>query len=203
MRRLIIAALLLLLPRLAAADGLAGLESQLAGVDSLRGRFAQTLVSGSGEILEQSSGSFSLLRPGYLSWHILEPEEQLLLAANETLWHYDVELETATRRRIPVGHPTSPLTILGGDTATLSNWYEVEQLSEGRWRLRPRFDDAEFSAVELGFVDGLPVEMKIIDNLGRTTLIALQSLEPGSELSPSDFLFEPPPGIDIYASDEP
>ena len=203
MKRQLLAALALLLPALAGADGLSGLERQLSGLESLSGRFEQTLYSVDGEVLEQSSGSFSLLRPGYLSWHIREPEEQLLLAANETLWHYDVELETATRRRIPAGHPTSPLTILGGDASTLSAWYEVEQLAEDRWRLRPRFDDAEFSGVELVFAGGLPVEMKIDDNLGRSTVIGLGELDPGGDLSPSDFVFEPPAGVDIYASDEP
>jgi outer membrane lipoprotein carrier protein len=178
------------------------LENRLAGVSSLAGRFQQTLFSREGEALEESSGTFSLLRPGYLSWHILEPDEQLLLASNETLWHYDVELETATRREIPAGNPTSPLTILGGDSTVLVQWYRVEQLSEERWQLEPRFEGAEFTSVELGFAGGLPVEMQIRDNLGRSTVISLTELDTREGLSPADFAFEPPAGIDIYSSDE-
>ncbi len=191
--------ILSLLAPMASADTL---EQRLAGVDSLAGRFEQKLHSGDGEVLEQSNGTFRLLRPGYLSWHILEPEEQLLLASSETLWHYDVELETATQRHIPAGNPTSPLTILGGDSALLAQWYLVEQVADDRWRLQPRFDDAEFASVELAFSEGLPVEMLIRDNLGRSTVIALSELDAGLELTPEDFSFEPPPGVDIYRSDE-
>lgn len=179
------------------------LQAQLGNLGSLAGSFEQTLYSQAGEVLEQSSGSFSLLRPGYLSWHILEPDEQLLLAANETLWHYDVELETATRRRIPAGNPTSPLTILGGASDELESYYRVETLGENRWSLEPRFDDAEFARVELSFEQGLPVEMQILDNLGRRTRITLGNLDPAAELKPEDFAFDPPAGIDIYDSDEP
>jgi chaperone LolA len=178
------------------------LQDRLAAVTSLAGHFQQTLLSGEGEVLEQSSGAFSLLRPGFLSWHILEPEEQWLLASGETLWHYDVELETATRRRIPAGNPTSPLTILGADSALLAQWYRVEQLSAERWQLLPSFDNAEFASVELGFAGGLPAEMLIRDNLGRSTVISLTELDAARSLSPAEFAFEPPAGIDIYSSDE-
>lgn len=179
------------------------LQQRLGGLRGLTGEFEQTLYSRDGDVLEQSSGRFSLLRPGYLSWHIQAPDEQLLLAANETLWHYDVELETATRRRIPAGNPTSPLTILGGDSDELETWYRVQALGEDSWSLEPRFDDAEFARVELSFERGLPVEMRILDSLGRRTLISLGGLDPTAVLNPEDFAFEPPPGIDIYDSDEP
>lgn len=179
------------------------LQQSLGNLGSLTGNFEQTLYSGDGEVLEQSSGSFSLLRPGYLSWHILEPDEQLLLAANETLWHYDVELETATRRRIPAGNPSSPLTILGGSSDDLEAAYRIETLGDDRWLLEPLFEDAEFSSVELSFDGGLPVAMRIRDNLGRLTVISLGDLDPAAALSPQDFIFDPPAGIDIYDSDEP
>jgi chaperone LolA len=179
------------------------LLEKLGGFNSLQGRFEQVLYSADGEPLEESSGRFRLLKPGYLSWHILEPDEQLLLAAGETLWHYDVELETATRRFIPEGNPTSPLTILGGDSEALSAWYSIKQLADNRWRLEPNFDDAEFDSVELAFADGLPVEMQIRDKLGRRTVIELAELDIRSRLVPGDFAFEPPDGVDIYRDDEP
>lgn len=201
MRSLILALLLALGGSLPA--GAETLQQRLGGLSSLTGQFQQTLYSREGDVLEQSSGSFSLLRPGYLSWHIQAPDEQLLLAANETLWHYDVELETATRRRIPAGNPTSPLTILGGNSDELDKWYRVEAVDEDSWSLEPRFDNAEFSRVELSFDRELPVEMQIRDNLGRRTVISLGGLDPAAVLKPEDFTFEPPPGIDIYDSDEP
>ncbi len=202
MRRLLfILCLLLPTPIVADEDALVALGAQLEPLDSLSGEFAQVLYSVDQRELEKSSGRFQLLRPGYLAWHILEPDEQVLLAAGETLWHYDVELETATRRRIPEGNPTSPLTILGGDTRLLGEFYEVQRQSPVSWRLLPRFDDAEFTEVTLEFADGLPVSMAIRDRLGRSTRIDLASLDAGVALEPSDFEFRPPEGVDIYSNE--
>ncbi len=201
MRGLLLGLALVLAPAFAHADT-AALQQALKGLDSLSGEFQQTLVSEYGKALEQSSGRFSLLRPAYLSWHILAPEEQLLVAADDVFWHYDVELEAVTRRRIDPGNPTSPLAILGGDRAVLDDYYEVTETAPGEFSLLPLFSGAEFMAVELTVVDALPSVMRIHDRLGRTTLIELKSLDASPALAPEDFGFEPPAGIDIY-SDEP
>lgn len=201
MRKLLLPLLLCFGSAFSQADS-AGLQHALAGLDQLSGDFQQTLLSEAGEALESSSGEFRLLRPAYFAWHILEPEEQLLIASGAVFWHYDVELETVTRRSIDPGNPTSPLAILSGDSDTLENYYEVTQLEDGRWSLEPSFDGAEFAAVELSIENDLPTEMRIRDRVGRTTLILLTAQPPATPLQPADFDFQPPAGVDLY-SDEP
>ncbi len=198
MRRAIF--LLCLLASLARADtaALQALQAQLSGIDSLRGGFQQQLISMEGKELEQSSGNFRLLQPGYFAWHILRPDEQLLLAAEGDLWHYDVELETATRRDISPGSPFSPLTILNGNSGELQRHYRVEALDARSWKLLPKFESADFSSIVLRFTDGLPAVMEIVDPLERTTRIHFADLELNPGLSPADFSFEPPEGVDIY-----
>ncbi len=200
MRAILFACCLTLVSGLSQAD-VSALQDALKGMDQLSGEFEQTLVSEYGKTLEESSGQFSLLRPAYLSWHILAPEEQLLVAAEDSFWHYDVELETVTRRRIDPGNPTSPLAILGGDSAVLEDFYEVTQTAPGEFSLLPVFAGADFMAVELKIVDQLPTTMRIHDRLGRTTLIRLRGLDPSPSLAPADFAFDPPAGVEIY-SDE-
>jgi len=192
---------LLALPVLAAeqdAAALAQLQSRLAGINSLSGDFKQQLFSDDGRQLEQSSGIFKLLKPGYFSWHITAPDEQLLIAAQNYLWHYDVELETATRRNIADQGPASPLAILGGDAAALGDWYQVEAIDDDRWRLLPRSKNSDFSAIEISF-DGLqPRSMTINDALQRRTEISFDAVQSLPSLTPADFDFEPPPGVDVY-----
>jgi outer membrane lipoprotein carrier protein len=139
-----------------------------------------------------------MLQPNFFAWHIRTPDEQILLAVGGDLWHYDVELETATRRDIPRDSPFSPLAILGGDTAQLRRHYEVLALGKGLWQLKPRFESADFSAIVLEFSAGLPGRMEITDLLERTTEISFADVERNPGLSASDFSFEPPPGVDIY-----
>ncbi len=201
MRHLVLCLVLCLGSALSHADA-AGLQKALQGLQQLSGDFQQTLLSAAGEPLESSSGRFRLLRPAYFAWHILEPEEQLLIANGTTFWHYDIELETVTRRTIDPGNPTSPLAILGADSETLEQNYIIEQLDEQRWSLAPTFDGAEFVAVELTVTDSRPTAMRISDRLGRTTLIALAATSTAAPLTPADFDFQPPPDVDLY-SDEP
>jgi chaperone LolA len=191
----------LLVAAVARADALADLRHSLEPLDSLAGEFRQVVLSSEGKTLEESRGRLALLRPAYFRWEIREPEEQLLVAADSVLWHYDVELESATRRRLDTTNPASPLSILGGDVAVLGEHYRVEALDDRGWLLVPRFEEAEFRSIELYFVAGLPSEMKVRDLLERETVITFSEVRQAPELTAGDFLFTPPPGVDVYEND--
>ena len=174
------------------------LQAVLQDLHSLQGRFEQEVRSTDGDLLESSSGQFRLLQPGYFSWRIEAPDEQLLLAANDSLWHYDVELETATRRDITAAQAGSPLAILSGDERSLREHYRVEQLAEAQYRLYPYSPRASFSSVTLEFSAGLPIGMTVVDRLQQETRIQFSQLESNPGLSADDFLFTPPAGVDVY-----
>ncbi len=175
------------------------LQQRLAAIESLSGNFQQTLLSMDGEQLEQSSGHFRLLQPAYFSWQIELPDQQLLLAAEGVLWHYDVELETVTRRNIPSDNPYSPLQILAGDSQTLAEYYQVESLTPDSWRLVPNFESGNFLAITLRFNGPLLLSMDVLDPLQRVTHIVFEHLEHNPGLSAADFVFVPPDGVDVYS----
>ncbi len=178
------------------------LRARLADLEQLSGRFQQGLVNGVGDTLERSSGEFAFLRPSYLRWHIVEPEEQLLVAVGESFWLYDVELETVTRRPMAADSPYSPMAILSGDIRLLEDYYAIEREDEHVWLLTPLFPDAEFEWVRLRFDGRLPVTMAFRDRLGRVSNIIFAEVDAQPGLSPDDFNFVPPEGVDLYV-DEP
>ena len=200
-KRFGLALALALLAGFAQADDLSLLTRRLDALASLEGSFQQTLLSSQGDTLEQSAGRFRLLRPGHFYWHIETPEEQLLIASNDVLWHYDIELETVTRRRLSSGNPGNPLTILGGDVASLEQHYRISILGDNGWRFEPRFESADFAAVELYFDADLPASLVIHDKLARQSVIRFSGLRSAGTLTPDDFLFTPPPGVDVYDSE--
>jgi outer membrane lipoprotein carrier protein len=177
------------------------LQQRLDGIQSLSGNFRQQLIAPDGEQLEHSSGHFALLQPDYFSWQILLPDEQLLLAAQGMLWHYDVELETVTRRAIPANDPYSPLEILAGDSEALGQYYQVEPMGPDAWRLLPLVGSGDIVAIELTFDGQLPQLMAVLDPLERTTRIEFSDLVLNPALAAGDFSFEPPPGVDVYSND--
>jgi len=194
--------LVLWLPPVALAESpLRELQGLLADMESLRGSFTQEVFSSKSELLEASSGEFALLRPGYFLWHLKTPDEQLLMAGFDGLWHYDVELETATRSPLPANDSASPLAVLGGDSSVLGEHYVVEQIAPSEFRLLPIAQRNDFTALDLRFVNGLPVAMQVEDPLQRSTIINFTQLQRNPPLFPSDFEFDPPPGVDIYYND--
>jgi outer membrane lipoprotein carrier protein len=183
------------------ADPADDLQLRLKPLSSLQGAFEQQVMSTDGEVLENSSGRFMLLRPGYFYWQIEAPDQQLLIAAGEGLWHYDADLETATHRDISKAGEHSPLAILSDTSDNLADTYYVREAGPGRYRLEPRGEDREFLAVTLSFTDAVPVAMEVEDRLQQITRISFGAVEMNGALEPGDFAFEPPPGVDVYYHD--
>ncbi len=102
------------------------LLEQLQGVSQLQGQFQQRQYSADSDaVIATTSGNFKLLHPGYFSWELLSPDRQLIIADLSYLWHYDIDLETVTRRPAQGSGQISPLQILGGDAKVLREDFDV------------------------------------------------------------------------------
>ncbi|MCY4425576.1 MAG: outer-membrane lipoprotein carrier protein LolA [Halieaceae bacterium] len=176
------------------------LEERLRVFQTLTGDFRQQLRSAEGELLQEHSGSFSLRQPGKFRWHIQEPDEQLLLLVDGELLHYDVELATATLN--PSGGVTAtPLAILGGETAAIQSFYQVEEKSEGAFALRPLDDSSPLTLIHLHFAGNTLVSMNFQDRLLQTTEIEFSSVRINPPLPKSEFAFVIPEGVDYFRNE--
>ena len=185
----------------------AALWARLAGLDQAQGRFEQALYSERGELLERSSGRYALLKPGFLRWEIERPDRQRLVVAAGQIWHYDIDLATATRRALRRGESFSALDLLTADTASLRQRFQVEVLGDNsaensgdqRYRLLPLFPGAEFAVLELTWRDGRLRAMSIRDRSAQRIQLALTPDPAAAPLQAQDFAFEPPPGVEVFA----
>ena len=184
-----------------AGQGDAALWARLAGLQQAQGRFVQELYSERGELLERSRGRYALLKPGFMRWDIEHPDRQRLIVAHGQIWHYDIDLATATRRAVRPG-AFSAIDLLSADTAALRERFQVEVLGRNRYRLRPLFPQAGFSALELSWRDGLPVAMSIREHSEQRIDLALTPDPESAPLQAQDFAFEPPPGVDVFTEPE-
>lgn len=173
------------------------LARELEQLGQLAGRFTQTISEPGSAVAEVfSAGRFGLMRPGRFYWDIERPDSQLLVVNAGVLWHYDRDLQTATRRPL-TDAATLPLQILAGDRAVLARDFEVYPAGDGAYRLVPRVAEAGFSELTLSLEDSLPVRMQLSDELGRSIDIRFSALS-RTGLGESDFLFTPPPGVDVF-----
>ena len=96
----------------------------LAEREGMAGQFTQEIISPEGEVLEQSSGSFGLLRPHFFRWEILTADSQLLLADGEILTQIDWDLEVVVER--PISETSSsPFQWLLASRAALDSAFDI------------------------------------------------------------------------------
>jgi len=184
----------------AQAAAIEQLRSFLTQTTSARGEFVQRVARGAGAAVQESGGRFVFQRPGRFRWSYERPYEQLIVADGQRLTIFDRDLNQATVRKLQTSLPSSPASILFG-----SNDFEREfEVSDAGARdglewiaARPRAKDTPFERIEIGFRDGLPGAMLLVDSFGQTTRLAFAKVERNPKLDADTFRFTPPKGADV------
>ena len=169
-------------------------------VQTISGRFEQQLVDADNIVVDKSSGTIEIHKPGRFRWTYLEPYEQILVADGLNVWSYDVDLEQVTVKAQADVLANTPALLLGGSQNVLDDFEYIGSFTERDtvWvRLRPKSTDNGFTKVELGFDEGRLNRMIFSDNLGQTTLIALFDLSLNEEIDEHRFSFSPPDNVDV------
>ena len=182
------------------SDGQLLIENFLRDIRTLSGRFEQSLVDADNQLLEESSGTLEIRRPGQFRWSYIEPYEQVLVADGLNVWSYDIDLAQVTVKPQAEVLTSTPASLLGGSADALEQFEYIGSFTDRDtvWiRLRPKDGDNGFNKVELGFNDGELTRMLFSDNLEQTTLIALFDVLLNSEIDSDRFQFEPPENVDI------
>ena len=185
------------------AEGKALVENFVLNIRTLTGRFEQSLVDADNQIVETSSGTLEIQRPGQFRWSYVEPYEQVLVADGLNVWSYDVDLAQVTVKPQKEVLRNTPALLLGGSEDALDQFEYVGSFSDRGtvWiRLQPKDTDSGFNKVELGFTDGNLTRMMFSDNLEQTTLIALFDVSLNEDIDAGRFQFEPPEDVDIVGT---
>jgi len=174
------------------------LRAFLTQTTSARGEFVQRVVRNSAT--QESSGRFVFQRPGKFRWIYQKPYEQLIVSDGQRLTLFDKDLNQATIRKLQAALPSSPASILFGSN-DFEREFEVSDLGarDGlEWVLaKPRTKDTPFERIEIGFRDGLPGGMHLVDSFGQTTRLVFTKVERNPKLDADAFRFTPPKGADV------
>jgi outer membrane lipoprotein carrier protein len=176
------------------------LDDFVNNVQTLSGRFEQQLVDANDQVVDESSGTLEIRRPGQFRWTYLEPYEQMLIADGLNVWSYDVDLEQVTVKAQQDVLANTPALLLGGSQNVLDDFEYGGSFTDRDtvWvRLTPRSADNGFTQLELGFDDRQLSRMIFSDNLGQTTLIALLDVVLNEPIGDERFAFQPPPEVDV------
>ncbi len=207
--RQIILATMILLPFASVAEDVTADEGArlvaafVNDIATLQGRFEQSLVDADGEVLERTSGTLQIQRPGQFRWIYTEPYEQQLVADGLNIWSYDVDLAQVTVKPQQEALANTPALLLGGSEDALEQFNNDGSYVDAgtTWvKLSPKNTDSGFLRVELGFRHDRLYRMVFFDNLQQTTLIALHDVAINVPFEPGEFVFEVPPDVDVVGT---
>ena len=169
-------------------------------VITLQGRFEQSLVDAAGVVVERSSGTLEIERPGRFHWAYSEPYEHLLVADGLNIWSYDVDLAQVTVKPQAEALANTPALLLGGSGEALSQFrFDGSMVENGTtWvRMIPIDTASGFERMELGFSDGQLSRMVFFDNLDQKTLVALYDVTTNEPIDSERFVFTVPGDADL------
>jgi outer membrane lipoprotein carrier protein len=194
-----------LLPWVAAAQAPADiraasrLEEALAGLDSWRAGFSQTVTDPQGRVTESADGTVALARPGKFRWDYRTPE-QLIVSDGTTVWLYDADLAQVTVRPAEEALIGTPALLLSGKADLQAEFRVTDGGSEEglAWsRLEPRDAESDFAELRVGIAGKELRRMVLVDRLGQTTRLAFEHIERNPRLAEGSFRFTAPPGVDV------
>lgn len=183
-----------------ADDGRVLVDAFITDVVTFSGDFEQSLIDAQGQILEVSSGTLEIQRPGQFRWAYSEPYEQWLVADGLNIWSYDVDLEQVTVKPQAEALANTPALLLGGSDAALDQFkYEGSVTEDGvTWvRLVPINTDSGFKRVELAFAEQRLHQMVFFDNLEQTTFVSLDNVAVNEPIDAGRFEFVVPEDVDV------
>ena len=169
-------------------------------VVTFQSQFEQALIDAEGQVVENTTGTLEIQRPGQFRWSYIEPYEQWLVADGVNVWSYDLDLAQVTVKPQAEALANTPALLLGGADGALEQFnYEGSYIEkETTWvRLTPKNTESGFMRVELGFRQDTLRRMVFFDNLQQTTLVDLTEVVVNEPIDPSRFEFLVPADVDV------
>ena len=181
-------------------DGEALVNAFVNDVVAFAADFQQSLIDPDGLVLEKTSGTLEIQRPGRFRWVYEEPYEQWLVADGTNIWSYDVDLEQVTVKPQAEALANTPALLLGGSGKAMDQFEHDGSFTENglTWvRLLPVDTESGFRRVELGFEKGRLSRMVFFDNLEQTTVVVLENVVVNEPIDAARFRFTVPDDVDV------
>ena len=184
----------------AGEDGEALVNAFVTDVETFSGEFEQSLIDPGGFLLESTTGTLEIQRPGRFRWVYTEPYEQWLIADGRNIWSYDVDLEQVTVKPQADALANTPALLLGGSADAMDQFEYGGSFEESglTWvTLLPVDTDSGFRRVELGFYKRQLGRMVFFDNLEQTTVVVLKNVTVNQPIDAGRFEFVVPEDVDV------
>ena len=181
------------------ASGLERFQSYLRTTQAAKADFQQKVYDKTGKMVQDSSGSFSFLRPGRFRWTYVKPP-QVIVGDGERVWIHDADLNQVTVRRVARVIGATPAALLAG-ASDIDKAFELVEAGDKdglQWlEAKPRDKESGFERVRLGLSATGVEAMELVDHFGQTTMLRFSNIVRNPQFDPGAFRFTPPKGVDV------
>lgn len=178
------------------------LVTLLQKTNSFQANFTQQTYDAKNQLIQKSRGKMQFVRPGQFRWETFSPTHQIIIANNQWLWIYDVDLQQVTKQPINKAAIT-PARVLSGDTAKLLADFDVTHEQNGiktQFNLMPKNKESAWQQVIIYFKGSVLQGISITNELGQKNIFSFSSSKTNIKLAPTLFQFTPPKGVDVLQS---
>jgi outer membrane lipoprotein carrier protein len=173
------------------------LMNKLAQLDFFSANFTQKIMSESGDLLQQGSGTIAISKPNLVNWQTLEPDETSLISDGKTIWSYDPFIEQASAYSLGKVIDNTPVLLLTSNDVTLWNKYTVEHKGN-EFIITPLTQESQIKSLSLRFSDNDEMqlsEFSFNDVTGQISRIELSEFNSIDKPSAKLFEFIVPEGV--------
>jgi len=179
------------------------LKEILAQTKTMQASFEQFTVSKTNKNQAHITGKMALVRPNKFRWEIESPNQQLIIANDQQVLIYDIDLEQVTKQKVDFNQPGNPAMLLSGSLDTLDKMFTITKLTlpgEGIWfQLKPKATNNNYQWLKLHFINNEIVAMYVMDNLGQQIEINFENIITNAKIAASNFVFKIPKNVDVIA----
>lgn len=201
MRVLILCLGLWLTSTVHAGPGRDALDHFMSDLQSLEARFEQSVLDTENSRQGLMHGVFSLQRPDRFRWDYVAPEERHIIADGRDLWIVDDDLEQITQYYQSLALRNTPATVLLAQES-VDKSFKVVELGERvglEWlELLPRDNESDIVRVLLAFKGDDLKRLELTDQFGQISRFSFFEIKRNPTLPAERFVFEPPPGWDVF-----
>ncbi len=177
------------------ADDASMLKARLATLESFQAGFSQQVIDEQGETVHQASGKITMARPNQLRWETQQPDETILIADGESVWHIDYWVEQVTVMSQQQAVENNPMVLLTSNDDNVWQQYSIAQLDAHTFKVIAKEGSGQIKALTLAFADGGLASLTMLDSQGQRSLIEFSQRQFNQAVNSDAFQATTPDGF--------
>ncbi len=178
-------------------DASMSLKTLLKGLKTFKAQFAQTVSDAQGELLQESAGQLILKQPNLMSWQVIEPDENQMIADGQTLWYIDPFVEQVTAVQQAQSVANNPVVLLTDPDNT--SWQDFSiRLLENEYIIEALNPESQIARLILQFdKQGVLSSLRFIDRQQQISALQFSNIEQNQTITDDVFVFALPEGFEM------